>query len=53
MRLPSEQSPAPLGRFIGASWLVGALSTFWVRLDLRIVWTVETKQLLISVDAQH
>ena len=49
----SKQSPAPLGRFIGPSFLVGGPSTFWVRLDLRGLWTLETKKLFISIAAQH
>ena len=47
MELPFERSPTPLGRFTGSSLVVGGASTFWVRLDMRMLWTLETKQCLV------
>jgi hypothetical protein len=42
----SEQTHAPLGRLTDSLLLVGGLSASWVRLDIRMLWTLETTQLV-------
>jgi hypothetical protein len=51
MQPNSEQTLAPLGRFIGPSLLFGGASTSWVRSDRRTLCTLETNQ-LINVGSQ-